>query len=83
VNTLQSGVSDSTSLFRPRPVTELQNNLAQFYERTSRFVNDQFSDMMENKSPEMKKTKSQNLPADTEGPRLNPKGMGTIVDILV
>ncbi|HOJ61876.1 MAG TPA: hypothetical protein PK878_16455 [bacterium] len=74
----------STSLFRPVPVNQLQQNLAQFYERTSSFVQEQFQEMAElaQYGNHSSKTKRESE-TRTAPPRLNPQGLGTFLDIRV
>ena len=74
----------STTLFRPIPVNQLQQNLAQFYERTSSFVQDQFQEMAELSqygSPPQKTKREED--SRFESPRLNPQGLGTLLDIRI
>ncbi len=83
LETVQSGLSNTASLFRPRPVNELQSNLAQFYERTSEFVDHHFKEMSDATSSEKKNSKLQNGSSEESLPRLNPKGLGLLVDLVV
>ena len=83
VDTVQGSVSQNASLFRPRPINELQSNLAQFYERTSRFVNEQFKELIDGQGGEPRKGNLQNSPNDESVPRLKPQGIGTIVDLII
>ncbi|MFB3785817.1 MAG: hypothetical protein ACE15F_05550 [bacterium] len=74
----------STSLFRPVPVNQLQQNLAQFYERTSSFVQEQFHEMAELSQyghPPVKHPSEDE--SRSAAPRLNPQGLGTLLDIRI
>lgn len=87
LDSVTSAAVDSTSLFRPVPMNKLQQNLSQFYQRTSSFVNDQFKQLIESDEDiSMKPRKKLFSPSDMEDeerPRLNPQGLGQYVDIRV
>lgn len=74
----------NNSIFRPQPLSTLQNNLAQYYERTSEFVDEQFKELAEapGESPR-RRNAVQESERNENLPRLQPKGMGKLVDIRV
>ncbi len=87
LDSVTNAAIDSTSLFRPVPMNKLQQNLSQFYQKTSSFVNDQFKQLIESDEDiSMKPRKKLFSPSeldDEERPRLNPQGLGRYVDIRV
>jgi hypothetical protein len=70
-----------TSLYRPIPVSTLQGNLAQYYQRTSKFVDEQFDELVNVPGQEGLKSKSALKDEAKEKPRLNPSGVGGALDI--
>lgn len=77
--------SNATSLYQPVPVNKLQQNLSQYYEKTSSFVREHFDKLMETENGSMKPQKKL-FSSDESGEsqvRLNPQGLGQYVDILV
>jgi hypothetical protein len=69
------------NLYRPVPVAQLQNNLAQYYERTSNFVDEHFDKLAEIPETLKKSLASAESTEEAQQPRLNPSGMGTRVDL--
>jgi len=83
-DTIQGSWAETQSLFRPIPTNRLQSNLAFFYQRTSQFVEDQFQEMLASNGLEPKtKGKETQEASREENPRLRPKGIGHLIDILV
>ena len=82
MDTINNNIPVTTSLYRPTPASSLQGNLAQYYERTSKFVHEKFNEMIsppnapEDQSVKMKKAKEA-----TEKTKMNPLGMGSNLDI--
>lgn len=72
----------SASLFRPAPASTLQNNLAEYYQKTADFVDGRYEAM--NAEPEAAPRRGRDS-EDEEKPakRLNPRGLGQLVDMLV
>lgn len=72
-------------LYRPIPTNQLQQNLAHFYERTSSFVQDQLNEMFDQRTNESSSNPPRHhQPAAEDGrSKLNPRGMGTLIDIYV
>ncbi len=80
------GQTQNLTIFRPTPSNTLQKDLAQFYERTSDFVNEKFKELAEGQEIETPKRQIRNRPNDDgepSTPRLQPLGMGTMVDLLI
>ncbi len=71
----------TTSLYKPTPASELQSNLAHFYQRTSNFVDEQFEKMIEDSDEVIPTTTRRSQESHSDAPRLNPQGMGTLVDL--
>lgn len=75
-----------TSLFRPVPASELQQNLAEHFQRTADFVDENFQAMRETSA---KKVESET--PEPESPqkraslreRIRPVGLGSQLDIFV
>ncbi|MBD3267144.1 hypothetical protein GF373_10785 [bacterium] len=76
-----SNQTPGTTLFRPTPASTLQNNLAQFYEKTSQFVDEQFRDMSEVPEHPKRSLVQMDVDENSEKPRLNPTGIGAKVDL--
>lgn len=77
--------TNSTSLYQPVPINKLQQNLSQYYEKTSSFVREHFDQLMETGGENLKPQKKL-LSVDETGDmqsRLNPQGIGQYVDIFV
>lgn len=83
MDAINNQISNSTSLFKPIPPSKLQQNLSQFYQQTSNFVNQEFKELVSLGDSE--KIKSSRLIAESsdedESPRLNPIGLGQLIDI--
>ncbi len=85
LETIAQQSSYANSLFRPVPLSKLQQNLAQFYEKTSNYVNEHFHEMAapgEAGTSSTKKLFSEESET-SEYPRLNPHGVGQFIDIRV
>ena len=78
---IDSITNNSTTLYSPVPASELQNNLAHFYQKTSSFVEEQFEKMIEDQNLGSPAKEMRSLDNDEEISRLNPQGMGTLVDL--
>ena len=83
VDTAVNHLSNTTSLFRPVPASRLQSNLAQYYERTSEFVNEQFEKFMDETPSEKKQSRVNTSNDDGEQIKLQPKGIGAHVDLYI
>lgn len=70
-----------TSLYRPVPVSTLQSNLAHFYQRTSKFVEEHFQEMVSAQTGQKESASSEETTKDTSKHRMNPTGMGGLLDI--
>ena len=81
LDTIGETIPQTTTLFRPVPVNKLQRNLAYFYERTSKFVEEQFKELMESSLPENRKTSDNPSGTSEESSRIKPQGLGTLFDI--
>lgn len=73
----------STSLFRPEPLNKLQSNLASHYERTSQYVDKQFQEMAEPTETTTQKLLKSKSESEDSIPRLNPIGLGQVVDLYI
>ena len=73
--------SVATSLYRPAPASSLQNNLAQYYERTSKFVHEKFKEMVSPPNAPEDMSKKMKAMKNEEKPKMNPLGMGSNLDI--
>lgn len=80
-----SSVGQKLSLFRPAPPSMLQSNLAEYYQRTSEFVKEQFGELKRSpiQETERKSAHSHGVDADDEiaPPRIKPLGLGANFDI--
>ena len=85
MDAINNQISNSTSLFKPIPPSKLQQNLSQFYQQTSNFVNQEFKELVGMGEPD--KVKSSRLingsDEEDESPRLNPIGLGQLIDIRI
>ncbi|MGI6455302.1 MAG: hypothetical protein ACOX5R_06710 [bacterium] len=80
MNTINNTLANT--LYRPVSAGSLQGNLAQYYERTAKYVNEQFHELTgtnvkEEHLPDLKQTDI------SESERLQPKGLGTLLDITI
>lgn len=78
-------LTNAANLFRPIPMSKMQQNLSQYYDKTSGFVEKQFKEMLGADGEELlPKRKLYALDSeDSEEPRLNPQGLGQYVDIWI
>jgi hypothetical protein len=82
---ISNQLSNTANLYRPVPMNKLQQNLSQYYDKTSGFVEKQFREMFaaegEESLPKRKLYASDS--EDSQEPRLNPQGVGQYVDIWI
>ena len=83
VDSIANQINNTNSLYRPVPSNQLQQNLAHFYERTSSFVQDQLNEMFDTNGSEHSQQKNKPSAEEEGHSRLNPRGMGTLIDIYV
>ena len=83
LETVNETIAHSTTLFRPVPVSKLQKNLASFYERTSRFVDEQFRELVDGAAPEKSAASAAQTDHQEEVTQLKPPGLGALIDIYV
>ena len=75
--------TNTTSLFRPVPISTLQNNLAEYYQRTADFVGERFHDMISTGDQSRSPSQEKKMKSEGTQHRINPIGLGMRVDILV
>ncbi len=83
LGSVSNQLTNSTSLYRPVPMNKLQQNLSEHYQKTSGFINEKFKEMLE--MDDAGKSASKRNFSSLEGndePRLNPQGMGQLIDIM-
>jgi len=82
LGSVSNQAANSATLFRPVPMNKLQQNLSQHYQKTSGFINEKFNEMMEADNSSESSTKRIFAPTEGDEPRLNPQGMGQLIDIM-
>ncbi len=73
----------SNTLFRPLPLNRFQNNLASHYQRTSEFVDEQFSELKSQTNNEKKNETLEVESTKTRDTRIRPAGLGKMVDMYI
>jgi hypothetical protein len=80
-----SSVGQNMSLFRPSPPSVLQSNLAEYYQRTSEFVKEQFGELKRPSVQESERNGATTFTDDSNEentpPRIKPLGLGANFDI--
>ncbi|MBN2326463.1 MAG: hypothetical protein JXR73_04850 [Candidatus Omnitrophica bacterium] len=85
VEALTNKTTQESSLYRPSPMSKMQQNLSELYEKTSSFVKERFNELHNLENPENASRLNEVSRSETQesAARLNPQGMGRFIDIYV
>jgi hypothetical protein len=76
-------VSQTASLYRPVSSSALQGSLAQYYDRTSNFVGEHFRNLVGLSEQEHRVLQEKASDLSQDKSPLQPKGIGTLIDIRI
>ena len=84
LDTVTNTIANAAKLFRPAPASHLQGNLANYYQKTSQFVEERFKEYAEGVESKQENHSGPNRDESNDSiPRLNPRGVGYRIDLYV